>query len=628
MPEKQRDENRGALESTLSPRQLASLQWLGEGDAAVLGLSAQQRRNENTIRRWNEEVWSQGNFDLAYELIDDQFLVHGAGGQTVAQGPAGLIAFIEVWRKAFPDGRMEVDLLVSEGDLVGIRNTWHGTHLGDFYGIKPSGKKISVSSIGIDRVRDGKIVEGWGELNMLRMMQDLGGLPPLGQSAPAEGSRALVRRYLDEVWNQNKLEVVEELFAADYVIHSGGQDMPTSYEALEQGVAMAHETFPDIHMTLEKLVADGDKVTAYWTTRGTHLGEFRLPDMPQGIPPTGNAVEFTEAVTFRVTGGRLAEAWYAADRLTMLGQLGLGGSGPAGGPPPPAPVPKEVRHKASFRRFAEEAWNKGNLDVVDQVFAPEYIAHAANAEHNVYGPEGHKEFIASFRQAFPDVHLTFGDLLAEGDLLVARMTWAGTHMDTYMGIPATGKRVSVDVTGINRFENGLVVEAWGVVDMMGMLQQLGAIPAPGAEVAPPPAHDPLREANKAVAYRLIDEFWNQRDMSVADELVASEAISPSAPFLPPGPAGVRQIANMVFSGFPDFRMVIDMIMADEEFVVVHFVETGTHLGEFMGLPPTGRRATWNEMGLIQIRDGKIVRSWFETDMMSMMQQLGVVPALG
>lgn len=129
------------------------------------------------IRRWNEEGWNKGNYDVAYELISTEMKVHGAGGQTVSMGPDGLIELIKTWRTAFPDGHMSVDDIFAEGDTVVIRNTWSGTHKGDFYGTAPTGKQVSVTSIGIDRVVDGKVVEGWGEVNMLSMMQQLGVIP-------------------------------------------------------------------------------------------------------------------------------------------------------------------------------------------------------------------------------------------------------------------------------------------------------------------------------------------------------------------------------------------------------------------------------------------------------------------
>ena len=118
------------------------------------------------IRRWNNEGWSGGKYDLAYEIISPNMQVHGAGGQAVGMGPDGLIDLIKTWRTSFPDGRMEIDDLIVEGDTVAIRNTWYGTQTDEFYGIPASGNSVAVTSVGIDRVQDGLVTEGWGELDM------------------------------------------------------------------------------------------------------------------------------------------------------------------------------------------------------------------------------------------------------------------------------------------------------------------------------------------------------------------------------------------------------------------------------------------------------------------------------
>jgi steroid delta-isomerase-like uncharacterized protein len=144
----------------------------------------EEQRNLDIIKRWNDEGWSGKKYDVAYELISPNMIVHGAGGQQVNMGPDGLIELIKTWHAAFPDGYMTIEDHWADGDIVVIRNTWHGTHTGDFYGVPPSGKKIEITSIGLDRVRDGKVVEGWGELNMLGAMQQMGAMPsPAGGGA-------------------------------------------------------------------------------------------------------------------------------------------------------------------------------------------------------------------------------------------------------------------------------------------------------------------------------------------------------------------------------------------------------------------------------------------------------------
>lgn len=130
--------------------------------------------NKAIIRRWLEEGWTNGNLSVADELIDPDFIAHVAGGQAIPSGPDGVRQIVTAWRTGFPDGRMVIDDLIGVADKVVIRMTWHGTHQGDFYGIAPTNRQVSVTSIGIDRVVNGKIVEGWGEVDMLGMYQQLG----------------------------------------------------------------------------------------------------------------------------------------------------------------------------------------------------------------------------------------------------------------------------------------------------------------------------------------------------------------------------------------------------------------------------------------------------------------------
>ena len=139
--------------------------------------------NKAIIRRWLEEGWTNGNLSVADELIDPGFIAHVAGGQAVPSGPDGVKQIVAAWRTGFPDGRMVIDDLIGEADKVVIRMTWRGTHQGDFYGIAPTNRQVSVTSIGIDRVVNSKIVEGWGEVDMLGMYQQLGVIASPGSTA-------------------------------------------------------------------------------------------------------------------------------------------------------------------------------------------------------------------------------------------------------------------------------------------------------------------------------------------------------------------------------------------------------------------------------------------------------------
>ncbi len=135
------------------------------------------------------------------------------------------------------------------------------------------------------------------------------------------------------------------------------------------------------------------------------------------------------------------------------------------------------QNKALVRRGFEEGINQGKLDYFDQVLAPTYVNHNMPAPGP--GPEAFKQVLAMFLKAFPDMHITVEDVITEGDKVATRGTWRGTHKGDFMGIPATGKSVSVTYSDIWRFENGQAVENWVQMDMLGLMQQLGVAPAPG-----------------------------------------------------------------------------------------------------------------------------------------------------
>lgn len=132
--------------------------------------------------------------------------------------------------------------------------------------------------------------------------------------------------------------------------------------------------------------------------------------------------------------------------------------------------------KAIARRYIEEVWNKGNLALIDELFTPDHINHSPNAGQ-MAGPEGLKQLIASFRHAAPDLHFTIDDMLAEGDRVVTRWTAQGTHQGELMGVPPTGKRITVTAIVIDRIVDGRFVEHWAGRDDLGMYQQLGLIPS-------------------------------------------------------------------------------------------------------------------------------------------------------
>jgi steroid delta-isomerase-like uncharacterized protein len=129
-------------------------------------------------------------------------------------------------------------------------------------------------------------------------------------------------------------------------------------------------------------------------------------------------------------------------------------------------------NKTIVRQYLEEAWNQGNLTILDELMSPDYTRYMSGQAP--LDRESQKRRIASFRQALPDVRLTLEDLVAEGDRVVFRITLQGTQLGTLMGVPPTGKAVTIAAIDIARLEGGKIVEHWGQMDTYGLLQQLGA----------------------------------------------------------------------------------------------------------------------------------------------------------
>jgi steroid delta-isomerase-like uncharacterized protein len=133
-------------------------------------------------------------------------------------------------------------------------------------------------------------------------------------------------------------------------------------------------------------------------------------------------------------------------------------------------------NKALSRRSGEEIFNGGDLDLAEELYAPDYVLHDPSLPKDLHGPEGLKQYAAMTRAAFPDARVTVEDQVAEGDKVVDRWTATGTHTGEFLGIPPTNRRFEISGITISRFPGGKIVEDWYQGDDLGMMQQLGVIP--------------------------------------------------------------------------------------------------------------------------------------------------------
>ncbi|MEW6755191.1 MAG: ester cyclase family protein [Candidatus Latescibacterota bacterium] len=237
----------------------------------------------------------------------------------------------------------------------------------------------------------------------------------------------------------------------------------------------------------------------------------------------------------------------------------------------------EETHKALARAYYGELMSNGRLEFVDEHMAPEF--EFTNPTHpEPYRGAEFKDLVSMLRGAFLDLHFTVEHLLAEGDTVVGHWTARGTHTGTPLktlagDIPAKGRPFAIDGMSWLRFANGKFVEARINEDTLGLLIQIGAIPAPnGAPVTSTP-----RE-NVGIARRYFLELMNQGALDIIPQ-IASPSVAFRIPTLPEpirGHDGLREFVKGLRTGFPDLRFRIERHVADGDKVAMRWYIDGTH----------------------------------------------------
>ncbi len=280
----------------------------------VLAWAQDTEANRALIIEYNDAL----NFNEITPELLDQFITEEAFKQQLL-----MVA------SAFPKaGHPPIDI-IAEGDKVAVRATFQAVHNGDFMGIPATGKSVNMQMIAIYTIADGKIVDHWMNADELGLMEQLGIFPPdplrsgydwtpsstvTGDPGDPETNKALVRRAIDEIWNQRLREQIEIFLAPSYLFHV----IPTDVAGIEGYNALLDSFLtgiPDLQFQIEDMIAEGDKVVVPITYTGTHLG------MLFGIPATGRKIVFTGTCIYRIADGQIVEEWNCADHLGLITQI-------------------------------------------------------------------------------------------------------------------------------------------------------------------------------------------------------------------------------------------------------------------------------------------------------------------
>jgi steroid delta-isomerase-like uncharacterized protein len=259
-------------------------------------------------------------------------------------------------------------------------------------------------------------------------------------------------------WNAHDAAKVALCYTEDCVQESAATgEVVKGREGLKASMEATFTNNPDIKVEVKNVFVSGNWSASEMLMTGTNTGRGLTGGPPTNRPfsvPVCRVAEYEDNLVKRTT--------IYFDMMTMLKQLET---------MPAAPED----HKRVVRRVIEEAWNKGEMAVVNEVVAPDYVFRVA-AGQEYKGPEGLAQSVKMYRTAMPDFHITIDDILADGDRVACRFTLQGTFTNELMGIAPTGKRFALTGAVFVRFKDGKEVEALEFFDQLSMFQQLGIKP--------------------------------------------------------------------------------------------------------------------------------------------------------
>ncbi|HET7715178.1 MAG TPA: ester cyclase [Bauldia sp.] len=280
------------------------------------------------------DAFNKGDRDALDALLAEDYVQNM--GAIMSQDRALHLERLMAVRAGFPDGVYTIDWTITDGDKVVIRNTFRGTHRGEFAGVPASGNKVAVGAFHVHRVKCGKIAETWNAGDALGLFRQMGALDlnvttdpdaePMSPAAPStsecvatgiEENKAASRRWYDEVLNQGRMEALDEIVWAEEVHHSALFPDTVGIDAIRGSLSALRATFPDIKFSVDDILADGNMVLVRWTGRGTHTGTPFL-----GVATSGKPVEWQGMNAFRFECGKIIEGWSEANGLALLRQLG------------------------------------------------------------------------------------------------------------------------------------------------------------------------------------------------------------------------------------------------------------------------------------------------------------------
>jgi predicted ester cyclase len=402
-------------------------------------------------------------------------------------------------------------------------------------------------------------------------------------------NKAIVQRWIDEVFNSRRLSSVDELKVSSYLDWT---PLPAPYQHVDLPVSGIKEALPewlsglpDFHFASDRLAAEGDFVVCLGHWQAHQAGHYK------GLAPTGKRVGGTRIDIFRVAGDRMVEHWGCGNELAFLQLIGaLESRGDAD-------VLRTDEDVA--RAFVERVFGGRDVAAVVDLLDPHAIDHSRQG----------LSLLALIR-AFPDLRVEVQDVASNGDIVDVTSRITGTHEHDYLGAAPTGKIVRAERIDRFRFAGHKIAETWRLSDDRALAQRLGACLEPVSD-----GSDPVDA--KDVAASFVNRVLNAKDIGAAAALVDPAALDHLTGSL---------TTYLTFGAFPDFQLSTEHIIGENDVVSVLATFTGTQEAPILGIPPTGTGVTGRVAFSFRVADGCIAETWAEIEPWTLLQQLRA-PAL-
>ncbi len=287
---------------------------------------------------------------------------------------------------------------------------------------------------------------------------------------------------------------------------------------------------------------------------------------------------------------------------------------------------------AKLARNIYDAFNKGDFERCLSLATEDVEIVLVPFGQVFRGREGFRTFMQGFKTAFPDLTINPTNQVSAEGAVVNEFRAKGTHTGSLFGpageIPATGNKIDYAVIEVWGIRDSRLASIRNYFDSATLMQQLGLVPFPERVSGGATAFTASPAENKVMVRRLFEEGINRGSTAVIQELIGPSYVNHDFPTPVPGPEGFKQMLGMFRSGFPDLRVDLHDVLAEGDKAASRGTWHGTHQGEFMGIPATGKRIAVTYTDIWRFENGKLVENWVQMDLMGLMQQLGVAPAPG